>query len=68
MVPKMTTVAAATVTLLASALTTGSVANRCGAADAAAGANQPTGMFIQAETFCPRKQAIKRCWKVSARQ
>ena len=33
---------------------------RCRAADAAAGANQPAGMFIQAENLLPKKAGDKK--------
>lgn len=69
MVPKMTTVATATVTLLASALTTGSVASTAAAPQMLLPA--PISQLVclsVPKTFCPRKQAIKRCWKASARQ
>lgn len=61
MVPKMTTVATATVTLLASALTTGSVASTAAAPQMLLPA--PISQLVclsRPKTFCPRKQAIKK--------
>ncbi len=68
MVPKITTVATATVTLLASALTTGSVANGRRAADAAAGADQPAGVFIETKHFLAKEAGDEKVLEKNVNQ
>ncbi len=56
MVPKITTVATATVTLLASALTTGSVASTAAAPQMLLlSADQPAGVFIETKHFLAKE-------------